>query len=210
MLLERIRTSIVIGNYKDTQELIRQALKQAVFAEEILQQGLLPAMQSIEQLYKSDDVSIPNILASARCMKKGLELLQPFLEAANYQPVAKVILGTVTGDLHDMGKNLVGIMFRSHGFEVIDLGVDVSEKQFIKALKEHPEVTLVCISSLLTITMPEMRQIVKAIRHYDTSHRLKIMVGGGPITQEFADEIGADGYTDNAVDAAKLARSFYP
>ena len=114
------------------------------------------------------------------------------------------------GDLHEIGKNLVGIIFRSYGFEVVDLGVDVSEKQFLKAIREHPDASIVLISSLLTTTMREMRQIVKAIRHYDRERRLKIMVGGGPVTQEFADEIGADAYTETALEAAKLARGFFP
>lgn len=210
MYMERICSSIMNGHYKDTQELIRQALKEQVPVTEILMQGLLPAMRNVEERYGNQTLYIPNILASARCMKRGLEILQPFLECSQYEPVAKVILGTVQGDLHEIGKNLVGIIFRSYGFEVVDLGVDVSEKQFLKAIREHPDVSIVLISSLLTTTMREMRQIVKAIRHYDTEHRLKIMVGGGPVTQEFADEIGADAYTDTALDAAKLARSFFP
>lgn len=209
MTIEQIRTSIIQGHYKDATELTRQALREGLSASFILQEGLVPGMRQVEELYKQEQLDIPHILASARCMKKSLEILQPELEALHIRPVAKVILGTVMGDLHDMGKNLVAIMFRSQGFEVIDLGVDVSDRQFIAALQEHPEVRLICISSLLSTTMKEMRHVVKAIRRYDTEKRLKIMVGGAPITQQFADEIGADGYTDNAMDAAKMARSFF-
>ncbi len=210
MHMEDISDSIMNGHYKDTQELIRQALKEGTPVTEILMQGLLPAMRRVEELYGNQTLYIPNILASARCMKRGLEILQPYLECGEYAPVAKVILGTVQGDLHEIGKNLVGIIFRSYGFEVVDLGVDVSEKQFLKAIREHPDASIVLISSLLTTTMREMRQIVKAIRHYDRERRLKIMVGGGPVTQEFADEIGADAYTETALEAAKLARGFFP
>lgn len=209
MIIERIRTSIINGYYKDTQEFILQALNEHIAIDKIFHEGMFPAMRQIEQLYKENVVSIPNILASARCMQKGMELLSPYMNTSNYQPLAKVILGTVEGDLHDLGKNLVGIIFRANGFEVIDLGVDVSEKQFLSAIRENPDASIVCISSLLTITMKEMKQIVKAIRRYDTKGRLKILVGGGPVTQNFADEIGADGYTENAIDAANLARSFF-
>ncbi|HIX59105.1 MAG TPA: cobalamin-dependent protein [Candidatus Blautia gallistercoris] len=209
MTLERIRTSIINGFYKDALELTRQALEEQIPADIILEEGLVPAMRQVEELYKQEILSIPNILASARCMKKGLEILQPCLETPDYHPIAKVILGTVKGDLHDMGKNLVAIMFRSNGFEVIDLGVDVSDRQFLTAIRENPDAELVCISSLLTTTLKEMQHIVRSIRRYDTGHHLKIMVGGAPVTQEFADSIGADGYTENAMDAAKMARSFF-
>ena len=209
MTLERIRTSIINGFYKDALELTKQALAEQIPADVILEEGLVPAMRQVEELYKQEILSIPNILASARCMKKGLEILQPYLETPDYQPIARVILGTVKGDLHDMGKNLVAIMFRSNGFEVIDLGVDVSDRQFLTAIRENPDAELVCISSLLTTTLKEMQHIVRSIRRYDTGHRLKIMVGGAPVTQEFADSIGADGYTENAMDAAKMARSFF-
>ena len=209
MTLERIRTSIINGFYKDALELTKQALAEQIPADVILEEGLVPAMRQVEELYKQEILSIPNILASARCMKKGLEILQPYLETPDYQPIARVILGTVKGDLHDMGKNLVAIMFRSNGFEVIDLGVDVSDRQFLTAIRENPDAELVCISSLLTTTLKEMQHIVRSIRRYATGHHLKIMVGGAPVTQEFADSIGADGYTENAMDAAKMARSFF-
>lgn len=122
--------------------------------------------------------------------------------------IGTVILGTVEGDLHDVGKNLVAIMFRSAGFKVIDLGVDIPEKQFLKAVRDNPEVSIVCISSLLTTSIPEMQQVVKSLRRHDKEHRLKIMVGGGAVTQEFADTIGADAYTETAVDAAEKAKTF--
>lgn len=208
MTLEQIQAAIENGYPKDTQKFIAQALKEHLPAERILEEAMLPAMKRTGDIYRNSDASIPRILASARSMQKGLEILQPYLQNSCHSYLATVILGTVEGDLHDMGKNLVAIMFRSVGFKVIDLGVDVSERQFLKAVKDHPEVSLVCISSLLTTTMSEMKKIVKSLRQADPEHRLKIMVGGGPITQNFADAIGADGYTDNAVDAAELAKTF--
>ena len=142
-------------------------------------------------------------------MRSGVTVLEPELVKQNHGKIGLVILGTVEGDLHDMGKNLVGIMFRCSGFEVIDLGVDVSEKQFLTALRENPQASIVCISTLLSTTLPEMRRIVRGLRQADKNKTLKIMVGGAPVTQEFADSIGADAYTENAVDAAELARSFF-
>ena len=127
---------------------------------------------------------------------------------AGFLPKFRFILGTVEGDLHDVGKNLVAIMFRSAGFQVIDLGVDVSEKQFLRAVKENPDVSIVCLSSLLTTSMGAMRQVVRALRETKDRQMLKIMVGGGSVTREFADEIGADAYSETAVEAAELAKTF--
>ncbi|OUO79334.1 methionine synthase [Blautia sp. An249] len=212
MLLHQIRDSIENGYPKDTENYIQQALKEGYPIKRILEESMVPAMQKIGDLYRSADTFIPQILASARSMRKGLDALSPYLEKEtdpSLAPIATVIVGTVAGDLHDIGKNLVAIMFRCAGFQIIDLGVDVSSKVFLKTIKEHPEVSLVCISTLLTTSMPQMKQLVKSIRHAFPGRPLKIMVGGAPVTQEFADEIGADGYTENAVDAARLARTFF-
>lgn len=169
---------------------------------------MVPAMRQMGEHYKNNEADIPRILASARCMRKGLDLLTPNLESERGLYVGTVVLGTVEGDLHDVGKNLVAIMFRSAGFKVIDLGVDISEKQFIKAVRQNPDVSIVCLSSLLTTACSSMQHAVKAIRQSDTQHRLKIMVGGGAVTKEFAEQIGADGYSESAVDAAELAKTF--
>ena len=140
-------------------------------------------------------------------MQKGFEAVKV---KSDYQPKehGTIILGTIEGDLHDVGKNLVAMMFRGAGFKVIDLGVDISEKQFLRAVKENPDVSIVCISSLLSTTNKEMKQVVKALRKNDPKHRYKIMVGGGAVTKELAEKLGADGYTDNCVDAAEMARKF--
>lgn len=212
MLLHQIRDSIENGYPKDTERFIQQALEKGYPVKKILDESMVPAMRKIGELYRNTDAFIPQILASARSMRKGLDILKPYLEREkdpSLIPVATVIVGTVAGDLHDIGKNLVAIMFRCAGFEVIDLGVDVSSKAFLKAIEKHPEVSLVCISTLLTTSMPQMKKLVKDIHHAFADRDLKIMVGGAPVTQEFADEIGADGYTENAVDAAELAKTFY-
>ena len=207
-ILEEIRRSIELGRSKDTEHLVLKALEQKVNPNRILEVGMIPAMRNVGEDYKKNMADIPRILTAARSMRKGLDLLEEHLGQDAIPFVGTIILGTVEGDLHDMGKNLVAIMFRSAGFKVIDLGVDVSEKQFIKALKANPEVSIVCISSLLSTTMPGMRNVVKSIRKMDKKNRLKIMVGGGSVTKEFANEIGADAYTDNAVDAAEMAKTF--
>ena len=207
-ILEEIRRSIELGRSKDTERLVLSALEQKVDPNRILDVGMIPAMRNVGEDYKKNMADIPRILTAARSMRKGLDLLEEQLGHDAIPFVGIIILGTVEGDLHDMGKNLVAIMFRSAGFKVIDLGVDVSEKQFIKALKANPEVSIVCISSLLSTTMPGMRNVVKSIRKMDKKNRLKIMVGGGSVTEEFANEIGADAYTDNAVDAAEMAKTF--
>ena len=165
-------------------------------------------MRSAGEHYKNNESDIPKILAAARCMRMGLDVLEPYIENQDSQILGKVILGTVEGDLHDVGKNLVAIMFRSAGFQVIDLGVDVSEKQFLRAVKENPDVSIVCLSSLLTTSMGAMRQVVRALRETKDHRMLKIMVGGGSVTREFADEIGADAYSETAVEAAELAKTF--
>lgn len=206
--LEEIRKSVESGHYKITEQFIAQALKQHIPAIKILNEAMVPAMRQMGERYKNSEADIPRILSSARCMRKGLDILTPGLESERGMYVGTVILGTVEGDLHDVGKNLVAIMFRSAGFKVIDLGVDISEKQFLKAVRQNPDVSIVCLSTLLTTARPSMQHAVKALRQSDTEHRLKIMVGGGAVTKEFAEHIGADAYTESAVDAAELAKTF--
>ena len=205
--LEEIRKAIECGKPKDTERLIRQALEDGEHPAVILEDAMVPAMRTAGEAYRREESDIPKILLAARSMQKGLNILEPILEQDPDRHPGTVILGTVEGDLHDVGKNLVAIMLRSAGFEVIDLGVDVSGRMFQRAIKEHPEAEIVCISSLLTTSMPGMRQIVKQLKRTRGFH-MKIMVGGGSITQEFADEIGADAYTTNAVDAVDVAKRF--
>lgn len=206
--LEEIRTSVENGRYKVTEQLVTQALKQHIPAMKIVKEAMVPAMRAIGEAYKRNEADIARILASARCMRKGLDFLESELESERGLYMGTVILGTVEGDLHDVGKNLVAIMFRSAGFKVIDLGVDISEKQFIKAVKKYPDASIVCLSTLLSTARSNMQHAVKAIRQSDTEGRLKIMVGGGAVNKAFADSIGADAYTESAVDAAEIAKTF--
>ena len=207
-VLGELRYSIENGRIKDTDDLIRQALEEGIDPQEILEKGMIPAMRSAGNDFKNGETDIPRILSAARGMQRGLKILEPHMRDEGLPYIGTAILGTVEGDLHDVGKNMVAIMFRCAGFRVIDLGVDISEKQFQKAVRENPDASIVCISSLLTTSAPEMRSVVKALRKADKEKKLKIMVGGGCITQEFADEIGADAYTENAVDAAEAAKKF--
>ena len=208
MILDDIREAVQCGHYKITERLISEALSRHVPADRILEESMVPAMQTVGEHYKMNEVDIPRILASARCMRIGIDLLAPHLKTDHGYYIGTAILGTVEGDLHDVGKNLVAIMFRCAGFKVVDLGVNVSERQFLKAVEQNPEASIVCISSLLTTTHQNIRHTVKALRQSDTQHRLKIMVGGGAVTGEFASQIGADAYTETAMDAARKARTF--
>lgn len=206
-ILEEIQAAIENGRPKDAERLISLAVEEGIRPSVILEEAMITAMRNAGEYYRNNDGDIPRILAAARSMRKGLNILEPYLEKDKVCFLGTVLLGTIEGDLHDVGKNLVAMMFRSAGFHVIDLGVDVSEKQFLKAVQDNPQVQIVCISSLLTTSMPEMRRVVKSLRESGPPN-LKIMVGGGSVTQEFADEIGADAYTETAVDAAEVAKKF--
>ena len=206
-ILEEIQAAIENGRPKDAERLISRAVEEGIRPSVILEEAMITAMRNAGEYYRNNDGDIPRILAAARSMRKGLNILEPYLEKDKVCFLGTVLLGTIEGDLHDVGKNLVAMMFRSAGFHVIDLGVDVSEKQFLKAVQDNPQVQIVCISSLLTTSMPEMRRVVKSLRESGPPN-LKIVVGGGSVTQEFADEIGADAYTETAVDAAEVAKKF--
>ena len=206
-ILEEIQAAIENGRPKDAERLISRAVEEGIRPSVILEEAMITAMRNAGEYYRNNDGDIPRILAAARSMRKGLNILEPYLEKDKVCFLGTVLLGTIEGDLHDVGKNLFAMLFRSAGFHVIDLGVDVSEKQFLKAVQDNPQVQIVCISSLLTTSMPEMRRVVKSLRESGPPN-LKIMVGGGSVTQEFADEIGADAYTETAVDAAEVAKKF--
>ena len=203
--LEEIRKAIECGKPKDTERLIRQALEDGENPAVILEDAMVPAMRTAGEAYRREESDIPKILLAARSMQKGLNILEPILEQDPDRHPGTVILGTVEGDLHDLGKNLVGLMFRSSGFEVVDLGVDISEKQFLKAIKENPDVSIVCLSSLLNTSVQEMAQVVKKLRR-NPNRTYKILVGGGAVTRELAEKMGADAYTETAADCAMLAK----
>ena len=203
-----LQQAVELGRIIEAEQLVRQALREGATAEEIMRNSLVPAMWSVGKEFNTENVDIPRVLSVARGVQKALDILEPVIRQEHRKPVGTAIIGTVEGDLHEVGKNIVAIMFRSVGFSVIDLGVDVSERQFLNAVREHPEAELVCISSLLSTSAVQLRKVVQALKKYDKKNKLKIMVGGGSVTADFAREIGADGYTENAVDAAQLALSY--
>jgi len=202
--LEQISRAVVEGDRDSTVEYVQAALDANVDANTILQGGLIPAMSDVGRLFEGGEYFVPEMLISARAMKSGLELIKPLLVGADIKPVGKVALGTVQGDLHDIGKNLVGIMLEGAGFAILDLGTDVSPEQFIDAIKTN-EVDLIGLSALLTTTMPMMETTIQAITNAGLRNQVKIIIGGAPITQEFADKIEADGFAPDASQATKLA-----
>lgn len=204
--LEKIEEAMESGYPKNVEKLTLEAVEVGISPLVILQDCLIPSMQRIGTLYKNEEVYIVKILSSARAMQHGLKVLKPYLEKERSFCSGKVIIGTAEGDLHDMGKNLVALMFQTAGFEVIDLGVDVSVKRFVKSVEEHPDTVLVCVSSLLTTSMENMKHIVETLNRYKNRYHFKIMVGGGPVTEEFASRIGADVYTSDACEAAEAAK----
>ena len=204
-ILEQIQKAIEQGYSQETIELVRTAIRDGVTSKEIVEEGMLPAMRIMTEEYKNGDGDIPKILTTARCIRKGFDIIEQEGEGYQQKKIGKVILGTVEGDLHDLGKNLVGLMFRSIGFEVVDLGVDISEKQFLKAIQDNPDVSIVCLSSLLNTSVQEMAQVVKRLRR-NPKRTYKILVGGGAVTRELAEKMGADAYTETAADCAMLAK----
>lgn len=204
--LKKIAEAMEEGFPRNVERLVREAVEDGVAPKMILQEALIPEMQKIGSLYKDEELYIIKILSSARAMQSGMKVLRPYLEKDKGFSCGKAIIGTAEGDLHDMGKNLVALMFETEGFEVIDLGVDVTVKKFVRAVEENPDAVLVCVSSLLTTSMENMKHIVEALNKYKKQYHFKIMVGGGPITEEFARKIGADAYTEDAYEAAQAAK----
>lgn len=207
-ILEELKHAIEEGHPGEAENLVEKALGQRIDSVRIVEEAMMPAMRAVGVDYKNEQADILRILAAARSVRKGFELIETHDRPFERRNVGTVILGTVEGDLHDVGKNLVAIMFRSAGFKVIDLGVDVSEKQFLKAVRRTPEVSIVCISSLLSTALPEMEQVVKSLRRNDPEGKYKIMVGGGAVTRQLAKQMGADAYTENCVEAAEVAKTF--
>ncbi|MBZ4666139.1 corrinoid protein [Mahella sp.] len=200
-----IADALKAGNAPKVKELVQTAVAEGVDPVEIVNNGLIVGMGEIGELFKRNEVYVPEVLIAARAMHAGMDIVKPLLAEKGNITIGKVIIGTVKGDLHDIGKNLVAMMLEGAGFEVIDLGVDVSPEKFVEAIKEHqPQV--VGMSALLTTTMLSMRNTIEAIKAAGLRDSVKIMIGGAPITQNFADEIGADGYAPDAASAADLAK----
>ena len=205
--IAEIAAAVEAGKAKIVGGLVEEAIKEGCDPTEILNVGMIDAMGVVGDKFKKNEIFVPEMLVAARAMKKGVEVLKPHLAGDSSATVGKYIIGTVAGDLHDIGKNLVAMMIESAGFEVIDLGVDVPAEKFVEAIKENPDCKVVGVSALLTTTMPAMKDTVKAIIDAGLQSQVKIMVGGAPITQEFADEIGADAYTQDAASAAQVAKT---
>ena len=206
-MLQQISEQLQAGKAKIVKELVRQAIDQGYTPQDILENGLLHGMGIIGEKFKKNEVVVPEVLVAARAMSQGTAVLKPLLVGENVKPAGKACIGTIKGDLHDIGKNLVKMMMESKGFEVIDLGADVAPETFIEtAIKENCQ--LICISALLTTTMSGMEDVVKAAKAAGIHDKVKIMVGGAPLTSGFAEMIGADAYTPDATTAAEVALEF--
>jgi 5-methyltetrahydrofolate--homocysteine methyltransferase len=206
-ILSTISTAIIEGNLDDMVELTEDALDEGLEAQEILNQGLMPGMDHVGVEFKAGNMFVPEVLRSARAMQASMDILKPLLAESGVKMVGKVLLGTVKGDLHDIGKNLVGMMCEGAGFEVKDLGKDVAPESFVDAVKEF-EPDVLGMSALLTTTMRAMEHTIKALEEAGVRDQVKVMIGGAPVTQSFADQIGADGYASNAAAAVEMAKKF--
>ena len=203
--LQRLYDAILNGDAKAAAAVTREALDENMDPMDLVTKHMVPAMDEVGRRFECEEYFVPELLISARAMKKALELLRPLLAERGAEPVARVAIGTVKGDLHDIGKNLVGSMLEGGGFEVIDLGADVSPDKFVSAVKEKGA-NIVCLSALLTVTMPSMKTTIEALNTAGVRDRVKVLVGGAPVTAQFARDIGADGYGENATAAVALAR----
>ena len=198
--------AIEIGKSKLVAGLVQEALAEGNAPIDILNQGMIDAMANVGEKFKRNEIFVPEMLVAAKAMKKGVAELKPHLSEGNVTKLGKMVMGTVYGDLHDIGKNLVVMMVESTGYEVVDLGIDVPVEKFMEAASD-PEVNVIGVSALLTTTMPAMQEIVAALNTHPRRSEFKIMVGGAPITQAFADEIGADVYTEDAASAGQAAKA---
>ena len=202
--LHDIITAVKDGRKRIVEQLVKDALVEGIPAESILNEGLIVGMTELGEMFKTGEVYVPELLVAARAMKAGTTILKPLLVDANAQSLGTVAIGTVKGDLHDIGKNLVGMMLEGNGFTVVDLGEDVDPEKFVEAVKNGAQA--IGMSALLTTTMPNMALTIQAIKDAGLRDKVKVLVGGAPITQEFADQIGADGYSTDAASAADLAK----
>ncbi len=202
---EKLHQAVLDGDQKGARSLTEAMLAEGVEPMEMISKAMVPAMDEVGRRFECEEYFVPELLLSARAMKASMELLRPLLTAAGTEPAGRVVIGTVKGDLHDIGKNLVASMLEGGGFEVVDLGADVSPEKFIEAVRKSGS-TIVALSALLTVTMPAMRTTIEALKQAGLRDKVRVMVGGAPVTPQFATEIGADGYSDNASAAVQLAR----
>ncbi len=204
-IMQQIAYELIVGNNVEVGRLTKEALDEGYTANEVLDEGLLNGMAIVGVKFRDNIIFVPEVLVAARAMKAGMTHIEPILSASGAEPAGIVIMGTVKGDLHDIGKNLCIMMLRGAGFIVHDIGVDSSPEDFIDAVEEH-EAQVVGMSALLTTTMPNMGRTINTFEEMGLRSEVRIMVGGAPVTQDFADEMGADGYGDNAVEAVEIAK----
>jgi len=206
MSLETIYQAVLDGDAPAAESAVKEALAAKVPAQDILQKACIPAMGEVGRLFEEGEKYVPEMLISARAMQKSVALLKPLLAQGNVRSVGKVLVGTVQGDLHDIGKNLVGMMLEGTGFEVIDLGTDVTPQKFVDSVRQHnPQ--LIGLSALLTTTMPSMKKIMEALQEAGLRGQIKVLIGGAPVTEAYAHQIGADGYAPDASSAARKAKA---
>ena len=204
-VVAEIAENLMKGKANDVKDLVEKALADGEEPGKILNEGLLAGMGVIGERFKKNEVYVPEVLIAARAMKAGMEVLQPKLASAGVEPVGTAVVGTVKGDLHDIGKNLVCMMLEGAGFKVVDIGIDAPPEKFVSAASEN-SATVMGVSALLTTTMTNMKAVVDAVAASDVAGKVKVMIGGAPVTQAFCDEIGADGYAPDAASAADLAK----
>ncbi len=204
--MKAIAENLIKGKKDEVANLVKQALDEGIDPATVLNEGLLAGMAVVGERFKKNEIYIPEVLIAARAMHAGMDVLQPLLAAANVQAKGKVVMGTVQGDLHDIGKNLVIMMLKGGGYEVEDLGIDVPAEKFVEKVQENkPDV--LALSALLTTTMPQMKTVIEELEKAGLRDEVKVIIGGAPVTQEFADEIGADGYGPDAASAVDVVNS---
>jgi corrinoid protein of di/trimethylamine methyltransferase len=203
--MKELYKAVLEGKAKEAKAITEKALAEGADPQKLVNEEMIPAMAEVGRRFEANEYFVPELLISARAMKAALELIKPLLVKSGAQPVGRVAIGTVKGDLHDIGKNLVAAMLEGGGFEVIDLGVDVSPEKFIAAIKEK-KANLVALSALLTTTMPSMKTTIESMKAQGVRAQAKVIIGGAPVTQQYASEIGADGYADNASSAVTVAK----
>lgn len=204
-ILSEITAIIIDGDFREMGDKTNAAIAEGIEAKTILNEGLMPGMDHVGIEFKAGNLFVPEVLRSAKSMQEAMNIIRPILAETGSVPAGKIILGTVKGDLHDIGKNLVGMMCEGAGFEVIDIGKDVDPAAFVEAVNEH-QPDILGISALLTTTMLSMERTIKALVEAGVRDSVKVLIGGAPVTQDFADQIGADGYASNAASASDLAK----
>lgn len=204
-ILETIKKTVVDGKFREIEAQVQQAIDDGLDLNRIINEALISAMDVVGKRFADGDIYVPEMLVSARTMKLGLELIKPLLGSAEAENRGTILMGTVKGDLHDIGKNLVTMMLEGAGFKVVDLGVDVKIDDLIETLKRE-KADILGLSALLTTTMPEMQKVIETLQSEGLRDQVKVLVGGAPIDQKFAEQIGADGYGEDAVEAVQLAR----